>query len=110
MTQLKGLPKQQAEQSRGGQSKLKSKEDKLKEDDELYKQAEADDMHKFGLIPELVGRLPTIAPIISLSKSDLVRILTEPENALCKQYKAQFRWDFESNFPSYFQKYLISSI
>ena len=47
-------------------------------------------MHKFGLIPELVGRLPTIAPIISLSKSDLVRILTEPENALCKQYKAQF--------------------
>jgi len=88
-----GLPKQQAEQSRGGQSKLKSKEDKLKEDDELYKQAEADDMHKFGLIPELVGRLPTIAPIISLSKSDLVRILTEPENALCKQYKAQFRMD-----------------
>jgi len=83
----------QAEQSVGGQSRLKSMEEKLKEADELYKQAEADDMHKFGLIPELVGRLPTIAPIISLSKDDLVRILTEPENALCKQYKAQFRMD-----------------
>ena len=81
----------QAEQSVGGQSRLKSMEEKLKEADELYKQAEADDMHKFGLIPELVGRLPTIAPIISLSKQDLVQILTEPENALCKQYKAQFR-------------------
>jgi len=83
----------QAEQSVGGQSRLKSMEEKLKEADELYKQAEADDMHKFGLIPELVGRLPTIAPIISLSKQDLVQILTEPENALCKQYKAQFRMD-----------------
>ena len=86
-----GFGKVQAEQSRGAANKLKSQEDKLKEDDKLYKLVEADDLHKFGLIPEFVGRLPIHAPITGLSQADLVRILTEPDNALVKQYKAQLK-------------------
>ena len=58
--------------------------------------AEPDDLHKFGLIPEFVGRLPVIAPIAGLSQDDLVKILTEPDNALCKQYTAQFRFVHEA--------------
>ena len=45
------------------------------------------DILKFGIIPELVGRLPVIAPLNALQREDLVRILTEPKNALVKQYK-----------------------
>lgn len=86
-----GFGKAQAEQSRGISSKLKSQEDKLKENDEFYKMVEADDLHKFGLIPEFVGRLPIHAPICGLSQADLVRILVEPDNALIKQYKAQLK-------------------
>lgn len=86
-----GFGKAQAEQSRGSANKLKSQEDKLKEDDKLYKLVEADDLHKFGLIPEFVGRLPIHAPITGLSQADLIRILTEPDNALVKQYKAQLK-------------------
>jgi len=86
-----GFGKAQAEQSRGAGNKLKGQEDKLKEDDKLYKMVEADDLHKFGLIPEFVGRLPIHAPITGLSQADLVRILTEPDNALVKQYKTQLK-------------------
>ena len=53
----------------------------------------ADDLHKFGLIPELVGRLPVIAAIEELDEQALVRILTEPKNALLKQYQKLFRMD-----------------
>lgn len=88
-----GFGREQMEQSRGAASKLKTAEMKLKEADDLYMKAQADDLHKFGLIPELVGRLPTIAPIKSLSKSDLVSILTEPDNAIIKQYKFNMRLD-----------------
>lgn len=45
------------------------------------------DLMRFGLIPELVGRLPIIAPLADLSESELVRVLTEPENAIVKQYQ-----------------------
>ncbi|MBS7402904.1 MAG: ATP-dependent Clp protease ATP-binding subunit ClpX [Oscillospiraceae bacterium] len=51
------------------------------------------DLMKFGIIPELIGRLPVIAPLSSLSKEDLIRILKEPRNALTKQYKAQLSYD-----------------
>ncbi len=49
-----------------------------------------EDLLKFGLIPELVGRLPVIATMQELEEEDLVRILTEPKNALTKQYKRLF--------------------
>ena len=47
----------------------------------------------FGLIPELVGRLPVITSLESLSKEDLVKILTEPKNALCRQYRRLLQYD-----------------
>ncbi len=53
----------------------------------LLGMAEPDDLLKFGIIPELVGRLPVITCLKSLTKEDLVRILVEPKNALAKQYK-----------------------
>ena len=54
---------------------------------ELLSKAEPDDLVKFGIIPELVGRMPVITCLQSLTKDDLVRILVEPKNALAKQYK-----------------------
>ena len=54
---------------------------------ELLAKAEPGDLVKFGIIPELVGRLPVITCLQSLTKEDLVRILVEPKNALAKQYQ-----------------------
>ncbi|RUM44476.1 MAG: ATP-dependent Clp protease ATP-binding subunit ClpX [Desulfurobacterium sp.] len=62
--------------------------DKKKLDrDELLKHVEPDDLVKFGLIPELIGRLPVVATLSELKEDDLVRVLKEPKNALVKQYK-----------------------
>ena len=55
---------------------------------DLLAQAQQHDLLKFGIIPELIGRLPVIAPLRSLTREDLVRILTEPKNAMTKQYQA----------------------
>ena len=60
---------------------------------ELLKQAQQHDLLKFGIIPELIGRLPVIAPLTSLKREDLVRILTEPKNAMTKQYEALMAYD-----------------
>ncbi len=60
---------------------------------ELLKQCEAHDLVKFGLIPELVGRLPVIVNVEPLNKEALIRIMTEPKNCLVKQYKELFRLD-----------------
>lgn len=57
---------------------------------ELFKDIEPDDLIKFGLIPELVGRLPVLASLDELDEHTLVRILTEPKNALVKQYQKLF--------------------
>ena len=54
---------------------------------QLLAQVEPDDLLKFGIIPELVGRMPVITCLQSLSRDDLIRILIEPKNALAKQYK-----------------------
>jgi len=53
---------------------------------ELYRQLSSDDLLKYGLIPEFVGRLPVTVSIDPLGKNDLMRILTEPRNAITKQY------------------------
>ena len=63
------------------------------EDDELLSYVETEDLVQFGLIPELVGRLHVIATLNELTKEDMVRILTEPKNALVKQYKKLFALD-----------------
>ena len=59
----------------------------------LFQQVQPHDLLKFGIIPELVGRLPVITSLRDLSIDDLVRILTEPKNALCRQYKKIFSYD-----------------
>lgn len=60
---------------------------------DLLAQAQQHDLLKFGIIPELIGRLPVIAPLKSLDRADLVRILTEPKNAMTRQYKALMSYD-----------------
>ncbi len=58
---------------------------------ELLKQVEADDVIKFGMIPEFVGRLPVISVLTPLDEDEMVRILTEPRDAITKQYQEFFR-------------------
>lgn len=60
---------------------------------ELFKMMEAHDLVKFGLIPELVGRLPVHVSLNDLDEASLIRILTEPKNAIVSQYKELFRLD-----------------
>ena len=59
----------------------------------LFAQVEPHDLLKFGIIPELVGRMPVITSLKSLSQEDLVRILVEPKNALSKQYQSLLAMD-----------------
>src|SRR5215217_1426801 len=63
------------------------------EDDSILQFALPEDLLKYGLIPEFVGRLPVISTLRSLEEADLVRILTEPKNALVRQYRQFFRYD-----------------
>ena len=60
---------------------------------ELFKQLEPDDLIKFGLIPEIVGRLPIAVALEELDEAALLNILTEPKNALVKQFKSLFAMD-----------------
>ena len=60
---------------------------------ELLSQVRQDDLLKFGIIPELIGRLPVIASLQSLTREDLVRILTEPKNSMVRQYKKLMEYD-----------------
>ena len=60
---------------------------------ELLAQVLPEDLNKFGMIPEFVGRIPVITALNELSEDDLVRILTEPKNALVKQYTKMFEFE-----------------
>lgn len=62
-------------------------------DAELLEKVLPEDLHKFGMIPEFVGRIPVITSLKELSREDLVRVLTEPKNALIKQYKLMFEYE-----------------
>ena len=66
---------------------------KDKDVSKILHEVQPHDLLKFGIIPELVGRLPVIASLNALSRADLVRILTEPKNALVKQYKKLMEYD-----------------
>jgi ATP-dependent Clp protease ATP-binding subunit ClpX len=66
---------------------------------DLYSQIQAEDLRKFGLIPEFIGRLPVIASVTELDRAALMQILTVPRNALTKQYQRMFELDgFELEF------------
>ena len=60
---------------------------------ELLQEIEPEDLLKYGMIPEFIGRLPVIAPLHELSEEALVQILTQPKNALVKQYQKLFEMD-----------------
>ncbi len=59
----------------------------------MLREVEPEDLIKFGLIPELVGRLPVVATLGELDEAALMQILTEPKNALVKQYKKLFEME-----------------
>lgn len=63
------------------------------QEEDVYSKVIPQDLVKFGLIPELVGRVPVITALQQLSKEDLIRILSEPKNALLKQFKSLFQMD-----------------
>jgi ATP-dependent Clp protease ATP-binding subunit ClpX len=67
--------------------------DAAKNTDSLLSKVESQDLIKFGLIPEFIGRLPVVSTLKHLTVSDLVHILTEPKNALIKQYKKMFQFE-----------------
>lgn len=70
------------------------KNDKERQDlTELFKQVEPEDLVRFGLIPELIGRLPVVTPLQELDEAALIQILTEPKNAIIKQYQALFQME-----------------
>jgi len=70
-----------------------------KDMEDLYSQIQAEDLRKFGLIPEFIGRLPVIASVTELDRAALMQILTVPRNALIKQYQRMFELDgFELEF------------
>jgi len=60
---------------------------------EILKEVQSHDLLKYGLIPELVGRLPVIAPLKSLTRDDMIRILKEPKNSLVRQYTTLLGYD-----------------
>ena len=63
------------------------------DDSDIYEELLPEDLHKFGLIPEFIGRLPVIAAVGNLDRGALMEILTEPKNALMKQYQRMFEFD-----------------
>ena len=70
-----------------------SSKDDSKRSSELLQKVEPEDLIKFGLIPELIGRLPVLAALTELDEEALVQILTEPKNALVKQYEYLFNME-----------------
>jgi len=64
-----------------------------RDDAELFASVLPEDLHKFGLIPEFIGRLPVVTTVSPLDRSALMQILTEPRNALIKQYQRMFELD-----------------
>jgi len=90
-----GLEKIVQQRMRGASLGFAAKLDGPREQDvsKLLRQIHPSDLVKFGLIPEFVGRIPIITSLTELSEEDLVRILTEPKNALVKQYMKLFELD-----------------
>lgn len=76
----------------GFSAEIRSKEN-TRSNDLLFKDLEPADLIKYGLIPELIGRLPVVATLEDLDKDALIRILTEPKNALLKQYRKLFEME-----------------
>ncbi|HHT0593562.1 TPA: ATP-dependent Clp protease ATP-binding subunit ClpX [Legionella anisa] len=77
----------------GFSAQLKNKKDTSDEISKVLNQLESDDLIKYGLIPEFVGRLPVVATLQELDESALIDILTNPKNALTKQFQSLFKME-----------------
>jgi ATP-dependent Clp protease ATP-binding subunit ClpX len=75
----------------GFEAEIKSSKERNVGD--IFKNVQSHDLLKFGMIPELIGRLPVLSSLDALSKADLIRILTEPKNAITKQYQTLMSYD-----------------
>lgn len=84
------IQKRTESSSLGFGAQIKTKSEKTKG---IYKDVVSQDLVKYGIVPELVGRLPVITVLDELDEDDLVRILCEPKNALVRQYKKLFEMD-----------------
>ncbi len=87
----KMIESRKGKQTIGFGGEIKSKVER--KDSAVFRDVVPHDIVKFGLIPELVGRIPVIVPLNDLDKGALVRILTEPKNSLTKQYEKLFELD-----------------
>ena len=87
----KSIERRLDQKSIGFGANVQGKKDK--DISKILHEVQPHDLLKFGIIPELVGRLPVIASLNALKREDLVRILTEPKNALVKQYKKLMEYD-----------------
>ena len=72
---------------------LQDKGEKGEQPEHLLKHVQTEDLERFGLIPEFIGRLPVIATLNPLTPDDLVHVLTEPRNSLVKQYQKLFKFE-----------------
>jgi ATP-dependent Clp protease ATP-binding subunit ClpX len=78
---------------RTGNEKEKETPSTVRQDSEMLQQVQPQDLIKFGLIPEFVGRLPVVGVLDDLDESALVQILTKPKNAITKQYQRLFEFE-----------------
>ena len=88
----KVIQQRSARSSIGFSAEVASK-DNIKSAGEIIKDVQTEDLVKFGLIPEFVGRLPVVATLTELDEDALIQILTEPKNALTKQYQKLFEME-----------------
>ena len=70
-----------------------SKSDELKDDEDIISKVKHEDLVKFGMIPEFIGRIPVVCYLEELDEKNLVRVLTEPKNSVVKQYEYLFELD-----------------
>lgn len=70
-----------------------SKSDELNDDSDIISKVKHEDLVKFGIIPEFIGRIPVLCHLEELDEQDLVRVLTEPKNSVVKQYEYLFKLD-----------------
>ncbi|MBY0308188.1 MAG: ATP-dependent Clp protease ATP-binding subunit ClpX [Phycisphaerales bacterium] len=87
---LEDIIRRRVGRSRIGFSEVADTRTQSSESEQLLQQVQPDDLVEFGMIPEFIGRLPVMAPLAPLSEEVLVNILTEPKNAIIKQYQYQF--------------------
>ncbi|TXJ08743.1 MAG: ATP-dependent protease ATP-binding subunit ClpX [Acinetobacter sp.] len=90
---LEKIVQQRHEKGGIGFTAVVQKKDEVKKLGELFREVEPEDLIKFGLIPEFIGRLPVVATLDELDEEALVQILTEPKNALTRQYQYLFEME-----------------